>query len=132
MTTTPMTTIQSEDATRNHDAIRKNYAEKILPHAGREPQSFLQLDGVYWPEGDDYFHTPDDDGDCLKAGNTVELMQGVTVRVLVPQGVEVQMAIRQLKKLTKWLTKYPQLMFLSNPPHIGGGDFTNDAGMPFN
>ncbi len=58
---------------------------------------------------------PDEDGDCLHASATIELMYGAAVRVLIPGDTDRTVAIRQLKKLAKWLKKNPGLMDYAKP-----------------
>ena len=58
---------------------------------------------------------PDEDGDCLHASPTIELMYGAAVRVLIPGDTDRTVAIRQLKKLAKWLKKNPNLMNYTKP-----------------
>lgn len=48
---------------------------------------------------------PYEDDDALQAGHTVELMQGATVRVLIPRDADTKVAARQTKKLAKWLKR---------------------------
>lgn len=64
--------------------------------------------------GDDMMH-PDDEGDCVSAMGTVELMHGATVRVLIPHDADPRVAARQLKKLAKWFKRKPELMDFAQP-----------------
>ncbi len=88
----------------------KLYGACLAHYAQREPKHFLQLDCAYMPEGGDSIMRPDEDGDCMTAGGTVELMYGATVRVLIPHDTDPVIAVRQLKKLAKWLKSAPRLM----------------------
>ncbi len=90
------------------------FANKLAHYASRKPKHFLQLDGYYMPDGDD-MHCPDDDGDAVVADGTVELMNGADVRVLIPHDGDVLVAVRQLKKIAKWLKREPSLFDLAKP-----------------
>ncbi len=92
------------------------FGNTLAHYASREPKHFLQLDGHYMPRGGDDVMSPDDDGDAVTAGGTVELMYGATVRVLIPHDGDVMVAARQLKKLAKWLKRKPDLLKLAKPP----------------
>ena len=81
------------------------YGNKLAHYAKREPKRLLQLDAFYMPHNDDPDLHPDKDGDVLMAGGTLELMQEAEVRVLIPTSTDKKMAVRQLKKITKWLSK---------------------------
>lgn len=89
------------------------FAKKLAHYAKRNPKSFLQLDVFYAPE--DKFMRPDKDGDGFMATATTELMHGADVRVLVPHDAEAKTAIRQLKKIAKWLSRSPNLLNLAHP-----------------
>jgi hypothetical protein len=94
----------------------KLFCEKIAHYASKKPKHFLQMDGQFYPEGYvEYPFYPDDDGDTLNAGGTVELMCGATVRVLIPQDTDPIVAARQLKKMAKWLKKHPELIDFAKP-----------------
>ena len=91
------------------------FRNKLAHYASREPKHFLQLDGNYLPRGGDDMMRPDCDGDAFIADGTVELMHGATVRVLIPHDGNVLVAVRQLKKLAKWLKRDPSLFDLAKP-----------------
>jgi hypothetical protein len=89
----------------------RSLIEELLSHyKRRDPKSFNQLDAFYVTHGGDDMMRPDEDGDCLFAVDTIELMEGATVRVLIPKGTDRLIAIRQLKKLAKWLKRDPDLL----------------------
>ncbi len=89
---------------------RKQFGECLAHYAQREPKHFVQLDCRYMPDdGDDVMHM-DENGDCATVSNTVELMRGATVRVLIPHDTDPVIAARQLKRLAKWLNREPMLM----------------------
>jgi hypothetical protein len=113
-----------------NDAIRNLFSQKLAAYSRRDPKSFLQLDGVYVAQRGVDEMRPDVDGDCVSACQTVELMMGSTVRVLIPEDTDRRTAIRQLKKLTKWLIKDPSLMRLAMCPQTRF-DCTDDDGLPF-
>ena len=94
---------------------KQQFCDKLAHYASREPKKFLQIDGFYLPEGGDDFLRPDKDGDCMHGTATIELMQGTYVRVLIPYETNAKVAARQLKKMTKWLKKRPDLMELAKP-----------------
>ena len=101
---------------------------KLAHYASREPKYFLQLDGHYLPRGGDDEMRPDCDGDAVSASGTVELMYGATVRVLIPHDGDVLVAVRQLKKLAKWLKRDPSLFDLAKPAEKQP---PMDFGLPF-
>ena len=94
---------------------RKLFCEKLAHYASREPKHFLQLDGHHVPLGYDDLMRVDEDGDAVTAQGTVELMHGATVRILIPYGTDPRLAVRQLRKLAKWLELNPQLMNYAQP-----------------
>ena len=104
---------------------KKLFGETLAQCALREPTRFLQLDGHYAPgESDDVMHV-DEDGDGVTAQGTVELilMYGATVRILIPHGTNPRVAARQLKKLTKWFKRNPQLMEYAEPRSAAPADY---------
>jgi hypothetical protein len=88
---------------------------KLLHYSRTEPKHFLQLDGFYIPDAGDNPIDPDIDGDRLCAGGTVELMSGADVRILIPHDADVSVAVRQIKKLAKWLKRKPDLIKMAQP-----------------
>jgi len=114
----------------SNDAIRNLFAQKLAEYSRRDPKSFLQLDGLYVAHRGCREMQSDVDGDCLSAYPTVELMMGSTVRVPIPEGPDRRTAIRQLKKLTKWLIKDPSLMRFTKCPQTRF-DYTDDDELPF-
>jgi hypothetical protein len=103
-------TSNSVDPTISNSAIRNLFADKLSHYSRRDPKTFLQLDGFHVTNGGDDVMRPDEDGDCLHASPTTELMYGAAVRVLIPGDTDRKVAIRQLKKLAKWLKRNPDLM----------------------
>ena len=57
----------------------------------------------------------DEDGDALMVGATIELMNGSCVRVLIPHDANPKVAVRQLEKLTKELSREPGLFEFAAP-----------------
>ena len=102
-------TLNSVDPTISNYAVRNIFADKLSHYSRRDPKTFLQLDGFHVTHGGDDVMRPDEDGDCLHASPTIELMHGAAVRVLIPGDTDRTVAIRQLKKLAKWLKKNPDL-----------------------
>ncbi len=96
---------------------KKLFCARLAEYAAKDPKRFLQLDGEYRPGwgGDDCDPPADEDGDWVSAGGTVELIDGATVRILIPDGADLTIVIRQLKKLRKWLKQDPNLMRLAKP-----------------
>lgn len=92
---------------------------KLLHYSRKEPKHFLQLDSCHCPDDGDNVIDPDIDGDRMCAGGTVELMSGSDVRILIPHDVDVSVAVRQIKKLAKWLKSSPDLLDMAQP---GAGD----------
>ena len=107
----------------------KIFCDKLAHYANREPKNFLQMDGFYMPEGGDSDMHPDKDGDVLEASSTVELMLGSSVRVLIPYDTDLKAALRQMKKLTKWLKHRPDLIERNAKPTSELEDF--DESIPF-
>lgn len=92
------------------------FANKIAHYARCEPKHFLQLDGHFLPAGGDDIMRPDDDGDWLSMGPTVELMHGATTRVLVPLDTDLDVVVRQLKKISKMLRRDAKMLKTPEPP----------------
>jgi len=93
----------------------KLFGEKLAHYALKEPKHFLQLDGHHVPGGLDDGMGVDEDGDTVTAQGTVELMRGATVRILISEGTNPKVAVRQLKKLTKWFKRNPQMIDYAKP-----------------
>jgi len=112
--------------------IRKQFADKLAHYARKNPKQFLQMDGFYLPDGGDDLMNPDDEGDCLQAISTVELMYmfGATVRVLIGSDADRMVAVRQLQKLAEWLEVNPDLMNLAEPAALYDNEF-DDSDIPF-
>jgi hypothetical protein len=94
-----------QEATQN----LKTKGECLEHYASREPTGFLQLDGF---DGVPQYDTtrPDEDGDCLYAIGTTELMTGApAVRILIGTTNHAA-AIQLLKKLTAWFERHPELL----------------------
>ena len=94
--------------------VHELFCQKLGHYAGTPPKHFLQLDAFYCAGPDDVMH-PDAEGDSLTASGTVELMHGADVRVLIPHGADPKVAVRQLKKLAKWLQRNPDLFEAAQP-----------------
>lgn len=94
----------------------KIFCDKLAHYASRDPKNFMQMDGRYIQKGsgDDYTR-PDKDGDALNVESTIELMHGSSVRVLIPYDTDVKVAVRQMKKLAKWLKRRPDLLEYAKP-----------------
>ncbi len=105
----------TEHAPAFNDSFRRVFSKKLAHYARKIPKSFLQIDGEYTHfHGDDSVH-PDKDGDWISADATIELMSGSTVRVLIPADTDPKIAVRQLKKITKWLKRKPELIEFAVP-----------------
>jgi hypothetical protein len=91
----------------------KDVKAELLEHYGRkDPCTFQQYDAFTGVEPGDCIVRPDNDGDCLFAGITEELMSGVwSVRVFVTDGTSKADALRALKKIIAWMEsgEYEQL-----------------------
>ena len=87
------------------------YDNKLAHYASREPRSFLQLDAFYLPHNDDPDLDADKDGDALMGGATIELMNGASVRVLLPHNADPKVVVRQLKKITKEFNQHPDFLW---------------------
>ena len=107
----------------------KLFSEKLAHYASKEPKHFLQMDGYYVPEVYDELVYPDLEGDAFTAQGTVELMNGATVRILIPSNTDPTVAARQIKKMAKWLRKKPSLIeFSKSAPEK---DPFDKDGLPF-
>ena len=93
----------------------KLFGEKLAHYASKEPKHFLQMDGYYDSEVYDELMHPDLEGDAFIAQGTVELMDGATVRILIPYHTDPTVAARQIKKMAKWLRKKPSLIDFAKP-----------------
>jgi len=88
---------------------------KLAHCAASKRKSFLQIDAFYTTYKDDCM-LPDKDGDVLIiGGGTIELMYGANVRVLIPFGADKKVALRQLRKITKRLSKDSDLFSFAEP-----------------
>ena len=67
------------------------------------------------PESNDDYMRPDVDGDVLIAKQTIELMNGSNVRVLIPYNADAKVVVLQMKKLAKWLKLNPDFIKLAKP-----------------
>jgi hypothetical protein len=84
--------------------------EKLLHYADREPKIFKQFDAFCHEEADCIMH-PNEDGDVLFVGITVELMHGrAPVRVLIDPATDGIDVLRALKKIRKWIKHEPQIL----------------------
>ncbi len=84
----------------------------------RRPKHFLLLACEYAPGGGNSMGYPDEDGDCMTVGYTVELMYAAAVQVLIPHDIDPVIAVRQLKKLAEWLECEPWLIKESTADHM--------------
>jgi hypothetical protein len=88
------------------DRIRK---KKLEHYAERDPKQFLQIDGFI--EGRDDLATPDEDGDSVLGGVTVELMHSsFSTRILIDPATDPKVAARLLRKAAAWLDRKPELL----------------------
>lgn len=124
-----MNTKQTE-LTTTDSQTRRQFADKLAHYAKKDPKQFLQMDGFYLPNGGDDSMRPDDEGDCLHASTTVELMYGATVRVLIGPAADRMVAIRQLQKLATWLKKDADLMKFVKPKEPADRTY-DDSDIPF-
>ena len=58
-------------------------AALLVKYGEKEPNEFIQFDGFHMPDGGDCVMEPDENGYCVTQQNTVELMNGSDVRVLI-------------------------------------------------
>jgi len=79
-------------------------AEKLSHYSRRDPKDFVQFDGFLNTVGDCVMK-PDADGDCLFSSDTVELMSGVDVRLLVVPGTSAVDVVRVLDKFKDWVQR---------------------------
>jgi hypothetical protein len=81
--------------------------ELLRHYLDREPRLFRQFDGFNpptWPVGPGSEDADDDEFWCA---STWELMNGATVRVLIPQGVDSETALRLLRKIADSIEREP-------------------------
>lgn len=91
--------------------VDKTRERKLKHYSKRTPKQFIQLDGHYLgPDGGDDMMVPDTDGDCLLAGQTVELMHFSGTRVLIDSNFDPKVAARMLRKAAEWLDRQPELL----------------------
>ena len=76
-------------------------AEKLAHYALREPKRFRQIDG-FIHAGLGNVVPYDQDGDVLMMGDTIELMNGAPVRVLIDPSTTHEDAVRVLSKIAEW------------------------------
>ena len=112
------------------------FCDKLAHYLRREPKKFLQLDGNFKPEGMHKDRRGLEGDDSYYAGGTIELMKGASVRVLIPYDTDIKIAIRQLKRMARWLKNNPELIELAKPDPVrtqgntGGFDDLEDD-IPF-
>ena len=94
---------------------KKLFCGKLAHYAAREPKQFLQLDGFHNPGDMDLAMHGLEGDDLYQSGGTVELMRGSSVRILIPYDTDVKVAVRQIKRMARWLKKKPQLMEFAKP-----------------
>jgi hypothetical protein len=95
---------------------KKTFAAKLAHYASREPKVFVQFDSYYKPEASNI--DSDVEGDVMFVKETVELMNGKDVRVLIPYSTDVKVAIRLLKKVVKWLKNKPDFLDSDKSPLV--------------
>lgn len=83
-------------------------AAKVLCEAAGKPvKKIVQMDGHRPPAPGDPFVYPDDDGDCLLGGNTIELCRSLSldmpVRVFIHPGAQKEDVLRLLEKIRDWV-----------------------------
>ena len=94
---------------------KKLFCDTLARYLKREPKKYLQLDGVHQPIWNEYnTHVIANDYSYSSSG-TIELMDVASVRVLIPYSKDVTDAVRQLKHITKWLKKHPELIEYAKP-----------------
>ena len=92
----------------NAKDLNRMKGEKLLHYFEREPKEFMQYDGFVNTLPDDLM-SPDGDGDCLFACETIELMTGYpAVRLLVVPGTAAKDVIRVLGKMITWIQDAPE------------------------
>ena len=94
---------------------KQQFCDKLAHYASREPKKFLQLDGFHKPEGFDEAMRGFEGDELYSAGGTVELMKGASVRILIPYDTDIKVAIRQIKRMARWLKKNPELIEHAKP-----------------
>ena len=78
--------------------MQRKSKEQLLDHyKQREPKRFIQYDGFSGWYMDEY---ADAEGDAKFSGETTELMQGSTVRLLIDPDAEKEVVLRLLRKLS--------------------------------
>ena len=96
-------TLVDELSSRNTSAQKR---ELLAKYREREPKRFLQFDGfVVSPDTVDDIMRPDVDGHCIFSTETVELMHGSNVRMLITLDTTQDDAIQLLGKIQDWITK---------------------------
>ncbi len=105
--------------------------EKLLHYCDRDPKKFIQCDAWVNVEHGDDIVTPDEDGDWLCSGSTIELMTGATsVRVLIALDTQKDAVLRALRKIIDWIERRPDIMKLENDM-VGNADLTVIDDDPF-
>lgn len=109
----------------------KAKVDKLLHYCHTEPRLFIQYDAFSDCEADSLIH-PDEQGDWLSRGNTIELMSGSTVRILInPQSTKDEV-IRLLHKIIDWIQRDPEALNIIDDQisEINLNDLENED-MPF-
>ncbi len=92
----------------NKKDLNRMKGEKLLHYSERDPKEFMQYDG-FVNEMSDAVMSPDGDGDCVMACETIELMTGYpAVRLLVVPGTPPEAVVRLLGKMITWIQDAPE------------------------
>jgi len=100
---------------KENEMNKKQFCDKLAHYAAREPKQFLQLDGFHKPKDCEGLMRGLEGDDLYMAGGTVELMRGASVRILIPYDTDVKVAIRQIKRMARWLKNNPELIEYAKP-----------------
>ena len=85
--------------------------EKLSECSTQEPRIFLQYSATQVEFRSDERMQVDEEGDSLRADATIELMKSDRLRVLIPEHTSLAVAIRQLKKIVKWMESEPDHIY---------------------
>ena len=98
---TDITQEQYEDALAAFQSPEERAKDAKLEHyATRDLTKFVQYDGFIMDYDDDFVLVPDEEGHCIMAGETQELMTGnYSVRVLITEGTDKEQVVALLKKI---------------------------------
>jgi hypothetical protein len=101
---------KSQELGFNLDQMKRIYADSISQYGRRDPNNFLQRDGIDASNRGDYPFPSVRDAPCHMALKTIELTNGGKCFLMLRGEADRDVAGRHLEELADWLTGSPELM----------------------